>query len=173
MMNFRSNYNCTSKMIQVFFKAASITTLTTVMLSSSLLPSFAAFPSLNDGIICIAKKKQGQGQVYFYTSLIDGNTFSKKQPVSVTMLETQSQITANDLVILDKKKHNISVTNIESESVTNPELEPVAMAQTSLTGNNEFKGQTKTGTPVTFTLKNDYSKWQLIHAGQSYSGVCR
>ena len=70
------------------------------------------------------------------------------------------------------------MTNIEFESVTNPELEPVAVAlcaiaQTNLTGNNEFKGQTQTATPVTFTLKNDYSKWQITHAGQTYSGVCR
>ncbi|GAA6614635.1 hypothetical protein [Scytonema sp. NUACC26] len=159
-------------MIQLLSKAAYITTLTTVMVSISLLPLFAASPSLDDGIICIAKKKEGRGKVYFYTSLIDGNTFNKKQPVSVTMLETQSEVTTSDLLILDKKKQSVSVTNIESESITNPELEPVAIAKTNLTDNNEFKGQTQTGTPVTFKLKNNYSKWQLTHAGQTYSGVC-
>ncbi|MBV8884174.1 MAG: hypothetical protein JO235_09280 [Chroococcidiopsidaceae cyanobacterium CP_BM_RX_35] len=143
-----------------------------MVLSQLLSPSLAATPSLSDGIICIARGKKAGNNVYFYTSLIDNATLSKKQPVSVTMLEKQVTAGEEDLVILDKKKRTVSVTALDVETVSAPEQEPAALARTTLTGNNTFSGTDQTGTPVTFSLEKNYSAIKLTHAGQTYSGVC-
>lgn len=159
---------------RTLLKAAVLATSTTALLSICLPPLLAASPSLSDGIMCIAKGKKGQDRnVYFYTSAIDDATFSKKQSVSVTMLEKQVEVDEADLVVLDKDKQDLTVTGIETVTESAPELEPVALAQTTLTSKDTFSGKTKTGTPVTFRLEKDYSAIELTHGGQTYSGICR
>lgn len=159
---------------RILLKTSVLATSTTALLSICLPPSLAASPSLSDGIMCVAKGKKGQDtNVYFYTSAIDDATFSKKQPVSVTMLEKQVEVDEEDLVVLDKYKQNLTVTAIKAVTLSASELEPVALAQTTLTSKDTFSGKTKTGTPITFRLEKDYSVIKLTHAGQTYSGICR
>ena len=159
-------------MIQRTLNPVPLAALILVTTSSQLLPALAVSPSLSDGIICIAKGKNGGNNLYFYTSVIDNASFNQKQPVSVTMLQKQIVVGQDDLVILDKNKRTVSVTALQVNYQSAPEQEPVALARTTFTGNNTFSGNDRTGSPVTFTLNNNDSKIKLTHGGQSFYGAC-
>jgi len=133
-------------------------------------PTLAAPPSLNDGIICVAGKKGGY---YFYTSTIDDASIKLRQPVSITILQKQITVGENDLVIIDKSKKTVTITDFESETISNPESQVVDTATTSLSGKNIFTGKTKNGTPISFSLSSNYSKIMINHAGKVYSGKCQ
>jgi hypothetical protein len=51
-------------------------------------------------------------------------------------------------------------------------MQPVALAQTTFHGNNTFSGKTQTGTPVSFTLSQDFRTFTIKHGNETYTGVC-
>jgi hypothetical protein len=128
-------------------------------------------PSLGDGIICVAKGQTDQGnKIYFYTSLIDGASINRKQPVTVTMVEPASEITEDALVVINKEIQ--SVTFDAFGAVTPPEMQPVGLALTTYQGNNTFKGKSQAGSPLSFTLDNNYRVIKIQHTNTTYTGVC-
>jgi|GEM_PF-1416163 len=147
-------------------------TLTALLGIDLALPTLAETPSLNDGIICVAGKAGKKGGYYFYTSTIDDSSISQKQPVSVTLLQRQVTVSETDLLVIDKTKKTVTLTDIEGESVSNPEAQIVDTATTTLTSNNTFTGKTKKGSPISFTISENYSKIKLTFAGKNYSGSC-
>lgn len=133
--------------------------------------SAQAAPNLGDGILCVAKGKTDQGnKVYFYTSLIDGTSINRQQPVSVTIVEPASEITEDALVVINKATQ--SVTFDTFGAATPPEMEPVGLALTTYQGNNTFKGKSQAGTPLSFTLDNNYRLIKIQHSNATYMGVC-
>lgn len=133
--------------------------------------SAQATPSLGDGILCVAKGKTDQGnKVYFYTSVIDGSSINRKQPVSVTIVEPASEITEDALVVINKATQ--SVTFDTFGTATPPEMQPVGLALTTYQGNNTFKGKSQAGSPLSFTLDNNYQVIKIQHSNATYTGVC-
>ncbi|MFN5514495.1 MAG: hypothetical protein ACK5CA_07055 [Cyanobacteriota bacterium] len=128
-------------------------------------------PSLDDGIICVAKGKLEQGQrLYLYTSVIDDDSIKKKEPVTVTLNQLMATVEMDELVVLDPENETLTV--IDSVTGTPPEMRPVGLAATVYQGNNTFAGKTAAGTPVSFTLSKDYRSFQVQHAGQTLKGSC-
>ncbi|MFB2876350.1 hypothetical protein [Floridanema aerugineum] len=128
-----------------FLNRLSFVAIGTVLLFPSILVRTAlASPSLGDGIICVAKGETVQGnKIYFYTSVIDNNTMQKKQPVSVTM----------------------------NESI-NGQMQQAGLASTTYQGNDNFKGKSGAGSPISFSLLGSYSVIQIQHGGKTYTGIC-
>ena len=147
-----------------------------LLICSSLLavagikPALADSANLNDGIVCVAGKKGGY---YFYTSTIDDSSIKLKQPVSLTILQKQVTVGENDLVIIDKSKKTVTLTDFETETISNPESQVVDTATASLNGKNIFVGKTKKNSPISFALSKDYSKIKINFAGKIYSGKCQ
>jgi hypothetical protein len=134
-------------------------------------PTLAQAPSLGDGIICVAKGKTKQGKkIYLYTSVIDDNSLKKKQPVTVTINEPMVTVEAAELVIIDSQKNTLTI--VDSVTGTPPQMQPVGNASTTYQGNNTFSGKTAAGTPVSFTLQNNYKVFQAKHGNQSFTGSC-
>lgn len=128
-------------------------------------------PSLDDGIICVAKGKTDKGnKIYFYTSLIDGASMNQKHPVSVTMVEPASEITEDALVVIDKETQSVLFDAVGS--ATPPEMQPVGLALTTYQGSNTFKGKSQAGSPLSFTLDNNYRVIKIQHNNATYTGVC-
>ena len=148
---------------------------TAVMITSlgSTTATFAAPPSLSDGIICVSKGKTGSKSLYYYTSEITDATFAKKQPISVTLLERQVDVNTDELVVIDKKAKSVSVTALAEESVSPPTQNPVALANLKMVGPDEFKGKDQTGAEITLKLEKQNSVAKMTHAGKTYLGVCR
>lgn len=157
-------------MLNFFSKIALLTMGTTLVLPNLMIQSsLAQTPSLDDGIMCIARGKTDKGtKVYFYSSVIDDDSINKKHPVSVSIVEPVGEITEGELVVLD----NQSLLVDDFASVTPPEMQPVGLAITYYRGNNSFTGKTQAGTPVSFSLENNYRTFKLNHGGETYTGVC-
>jgi hypothetical protein len=137
----------------------------------TLQPTLAQTPSLGDGIICVAKGKTAQtSRIYFYTSVIDDNSLKKKQPVSVTINERVITVDEQELVIVDSKKNTLTI--IDSETGSPPEMQPVGQASVIYQGNNTFSGKTAAGTPVSFTLDKNYKLFKIKHGNQSFTSTC-
>jgi hypothetical protein len=131
----------------------------------------APAPSLDDGIICVAKGKLEQGQrLYLYTSVIDDDSVKKKEPVTVTLNQLMVTVEMEELVVLDPDSGTLTV--IDSVTGTPPEMRPAGLATTVYQGDNTFAGKTAAGTPVSFTLSKDYRTFQAKHAGNSLKGTC-
>jgi hypothetical protein len=134
-------------------------------------PTLAQAPSLGDGILCVAKGKTKKGnKIYLYTSVIDDNSIKKKQPVSVTINERMTTVESDELVVLDSKKNTIAI--LDSVTGSPPEMQPVGKASTTYQGNNTFSGKTAAGTPVSFTLENNYKVFKVKHGNQTFTGSC-
>jgi hypothetical protein len=128
-------------------------------------------PSLGDGIICVAKGKTDKGnKIYFYTSLIDGASINRKQPVTVTMVQPASEITEGELLIIDKKTQSVLFDAFGS--ATPPEMQPVGLALATYQGNNTFQGKSQAGSSLSFTLDNNYRVIKIQHTNTTYTGVC-
>jgi hypothetical protein len=134
-------------------------------------PTLAQAPSLGDGIICVAKGKTPKGnKIYLFTSVIDDNSMKKKQPVSVTINERMVTVEEADLVVIDSKKNTLTI--VDSVTGSPPEMQPVGKASTTYQGNNTFSGKTAAGTPVSFTLQNNYTVLKIKHGNQAFTGSC-
>lgn len=157
-------------MLNIFAKIVLLTMGTALVLPNLMIQSsLAQTPSLGDGIICVARGKTNKGtKVYFYTSLIDDNSIKKKHSVSVSIVEPVGEITEGELVVLD----NQSLLIDDFAAATPPEMQPVGLAITTYQGNNTFTGKTQAGTPVSFSLENNYRTLKLNHGGETYTGVC-
>lgn len=139
--------------------------------SLSIPPVFAQAPSLGNGIVCVARGKTTQGnKIYLYTSVIDFNSIQKKQPVSVTISQSMSTVEAEELVVVDSQANTIAV--VDSVTGSPPEMQPVGLAMTTFQGNNTFSGKTAAGTPVSFTLDNNFKVLKIKHGDQSFTGSC-
>lgn len=130
----------------------------------------AQAPSLGDGIMCVAKGMTQNGKIYMYTSLIDDAVMSKKQHVSVTIVQPVVNIAEGELVVVDKIHNTITVDDIAA--ATPPEMQPVGLALTTYKGNNTFSGKTQAGTPVSFMLSNGYRTITIQHGDKKFTGVC-
>jgi hypothetical protein len=144
--------------------------LTTLLGVGFALPSLAAKPNLNDGIICVAGKRGG---FYYTTSTINDASISQKQPISVTVLQRQGAIGVNDVMIYDRTKNTLVVADLETVREYTPEATPVGSGTVTYVGNNTFTGKTSTGAPLSLTLAKDYSTVILTHAGRTSRGLCR
>ncbi len=134
--------------------------------------TLAQNPSLDDGILCVAKGKTPQGsRIYLYTSVIDDDSIKKKEPVSVTINESVVTVEGEELVVIDSEEDTVTI--IDSVTATPPEMQPVGNASTTYQGNNTFSGKTGAGTPVSFTLANNYKVFKIKHGNEMYSGVCQ
>ena len=121
--------------------------------------------------MCVAKGKTAKGnKIYLYTSVIDDNSMKKKQPVSVTINERMVTVESDELVVLNSKKHTLTI--VDSVTGSPPEMQPVGKASTTYQGNNTFSGKTADGTQVSFTLQKNYKVFKIKHGNQSYTGSC-
>lgn len=156
----------------VTFKSIILAAGTLFFSTSPLLPTtLAQAPSLGDGIICVAKGKTAKGtKIYLYTSVIDDNSIKKKQPVSVTINERMITVDADELVVVDSRQNTIAI--VDSVTASPAEMQPVGQAATIYQGNNTFTGKTAVGTPVSFTLNNNYKVFKITHGNQSFTGSC-
>jgi hypothetical protein len=136
-----------------------------------ITPTLAEAPSLGDGIICVAKGKTTKGsKIYLYTSVIDYNSLEKKQPVSVTINEPMVTVEGDELVVLDSQQNTLTI--VDSATGSPPEMQPVGQASTTYQGNNTFSGKTAAGTPVSFTLQDNYKVFKVTHGNQTFTGIC-
>lgn len=134
-------------------------------------PTLAQAPSLNDGLLCVAKGKTTQGErIYLYTSEIDNDSIKKKQPVSVTINEPMMTVEGTELVVVNSEDNTLTI--IDSVTGEPPEMQPVGEADLIYQGNNTFTGKTKAGTPVSFTLGNNYKTFTIKHGNQTFKGSC-
>jgi hypothetical protein len=163
--------------MSVLKKFCTLALVTTATLSGSLhftgQPTRAqtTAPSLADGILCVARGKTSQGaKVYFYTSVIDGKSVNRKQPVTVTIVEPMGDVEAGEVVILDKKRG--TVTFDAFEAATPPRMQPAGLARTVYQGKNTFSGKSQAGSNLSFTLSNNNRVFTVQHAGGTYTGVC-
>ncbi|MEB3174133.1 MAG: hypothetical protein VKN60_02935 [Cyanobacteriota bacterium] len=159
-------------MTRFYFLAPS---LCGALVSLNLLPlgalANAPAPSLDDGIICVAKGKVEQGQrLYLYTSVIDDDSVKKKEPVTVTINQLMVTVEMDELVVLDAESETLTV--IDSVTGTPPQMQPSGLASTVYQGDNTFAGKTAAGTPVSFTLSKDYRTFQVKHGNDSLKGSC-
>ncbi|MGA7932184.1 MAG: hypothetical protein WCA35_01255 [Kovacikia sp.] len=155
-----------------FSKTAILVTTAMITCLGSTAATFAA-PNLGDGIFCVSKGKTESKNLYYYTSEITDKTIEKKEPISVTLVEKQVDVTTDALVVIDKKAKTVTVSELVGESVSPPTDNPVALAKLTPVGLNEFKGKDKTGAEITLKLEDQYSLAKLTHAGKIYPGVCR
>jgi hypothetical protein len=102
--------------------------------------------------------------------VIDDNSIKKKQPVSVTINERMVTVEASELVVIDSRQNTIAI--VDSVTASPPEMQPVGQAATIYQGNNTFTGKTAAGTPVSFTLSNNYKVFKITHGNQSFTGSC-
>ncbi len=158
-------------------KLAHISTLImTVLLglSGEMIPVASAqtsAPSLEDGIMCMARGRTNQGSIiYAYTSMIDNASLKNKQPVSVTLVSPISEVFDGQVIVVDKKSQRIVLEHFEG--VTPPQMQPIGNAMTTYTNNNTFEGMTGAGTPVSFSLENKLRTFNLKHGNETYTGVC-
>jgi hypothetical protein len=153
-------------------KTAIFLTVTLLGVSSSLIPPASALdPSLANGILCVARGKTEAGnRLYAYTSMIDGRSIQAKQPVSVTLSSTVSNTIEGEVIVIDKQRRMVAIEGFTA--TTKPQMQPVALAQTTFQGNNTFSGKTQTGTPVSFTLSQDFRTFTIKHGNETYTGVC-
>ena len=175
--DFKNNAKTTISLKPMFrsrisYKAALLAAGTLFCLPSLFVqPTLAQTPSLGDGIICVAKGKTQKGnKIYLYTSVIDDNSIQKKQPVSVTINERMVTVDADELVVLDSQQNTLAI--VDSLTGSPPEMQPVGQASTTYQGNDTFSGKTADGTPVSFTLQNNYKVFKIKHGTQSYTGSC-
>jgi hypothetical protein len=139
--------------------------------SAVVLPALALDPSLANGIVCAARGKTEAGKrLYAYTSVIDGNSMQKKQPVSVTLISPVSDTIGGEVLVIDKQRRTVSIESFEV--ATKPQMQPIALASTTFQGKNTFSGKTETGTPVSFTLEDNFRTFTLKHGNATYTGVC-
>ena len=158
-------------MSRISFKATLLAAGTLFWPSLFIQPTLAKTPSLGNGIICVARGKTPQGnRIYLYTSVIDANSIKKKQPVSVTINKPMVTVDADELVVIDSQKHTLAI--VDSVTGSPPQMQPVGQASTTYQGNNTFSGKTGAGTPVSFTLQNNYKVFKIKHGNQSYTGSC-
>jgi hypothetical protein len=141
-------------------------------LPSLTIPSaLAQAPSLGNGIICVARGKTTQGnKIYLYTSVIDYNSIQKKQPVSVTISQSMATVEAEELVVVDSQANTLAI--VDSVTGSPPKMQPVGLAATTYQDNNTFSGKTGAGTPVSFTLDNNFKVFKITHGNQSFTGSC-
>jgi hypothetical protein len=154
------------------YKAILLATGTLLSLPSLTIPPvLAQAPSLGDGILCVANGKTTKGTtIYLYTSVIDDNSIKKKQPVSVTINERMITVDADEVVVIDSRQNTLAI--LDSVTASPPEMQPVGQAATIYQGNNTFTGKTAAGTPVSFTLNNNYKGFKIKHGNQSFTGSC-
>ena len=159
-------------MLNTFAKISLIVAGTVLLVPSlAVQPTMAEMASLNDGIMCTARGKTPEGvKIYLYTSLIDNTSIDKKQPVSVTMVEPMTDVVAGELIVIDKKSQTLIIDDFDA--ATSPEMQPVGSAMTTYQGKDTFSGMSKAGTPVSFTLGNNYSAFTIKHGNETYMGVC-
>ncbi|MFM7190023.1 MAG: hypothetical protein ACKN9E_15915 [Microcystaceae cyanobacterium] len=69
-------------------------------------------------------------------------------------------------------KETQSVTFGAFGTATPPEMQPVGVALTTYQGNNTFKGKSQAGSPLSFTLDNNYRVIKIQHSNATYPGVC-
>jgi hypothetical protein len=156
-----------------FSQKLTVLTVGTVLFLPSLLikPTLAQAPSLGDGIVCIAKGKTPQGnKIYLYTSVIDDDSIKKKEPVSVTINQPMVTVEGDELVVVDSQANTVAI--IDSVTGSPPEMQPVGQASTIYEGNDTFVGKTAAGTPVSFTLENNYKSFKIKHGDQTFMGSC-
>jgi hypothetical protein len=136
-----------------------------------LQPSLAQAPSLDDGILCVARGKTPQGnRIYFYTSVIDDDSVKKKTPVSVTINEPVVTVDADELVVVNSDTDTVTI--LDSVTATPPEMKPVGEGRVIYQGNNTFTGKTKAGNTLSFTLGSNYKTFTLKHGNQTFKGSC-
>jgi hypothetical protein len=150
-------------MSNLLLAVTSLSVTVLAIAASSLLPS------LNNGIICVAEKKDGD---YFYDSASDSDAIARKQPISMTILYKQEQVTDNNAVIIDKTNQSATLVSLEKQTSSSPEAQIAGAAATTLTGDRTFKGKTETGVPIMFNLSKDYANIRLTYDGKHYTGVC-
>jgi hypothetical protein len=137
----------------------------------SIKPVLAEAPSLGNGILCVARGKTDKGtKIYFYTSVIDDASIQRKRPIAVTIVESVTDIAEGDVVVIDKEHQSITIDAFGA--ATPPEMQPVGVALTTYQGNNTFKGKSQAGTPLSFSLDNNYRVFKLQHGKANYTGVC-
>jgi hypothetical protein len=159
-------------MLNISKKATLLAALTLLFCPSLFIkPALAEKPSLEDGILCVAKGKTAkEGRIYLYTSEIDNKSLKQKKPVSVTINERMVTVENDELVVLDSKKHTLTI--VDSVTGSPAEMQPVGKASTIYQGNNTFSGKTVAGTPVSFTLDNNYKVFKVKHGDQTFIGIC-
>ncbi|MBJ7898498.1 MAG: hypothetical protein GC158_00955 [Cyanobacteria bacterium RI_101] len=151
----------------VFFALSTLLGLS----SLTIPPTLAQTPSLGNGIVCVARGKTTQGnRIYLYTSVIDYNSIQKKQPVSVTINESMVTVEAEELVVVDSQANTLTI--VDSVTGSPPEMQPVGRASTIYQGNNTFSGKTAPGTPVSFTLNNNFQVFKIKHGAEAFTGSC-
>ncbi len=157
---------------KITYKATLLAAGTLFCLPGLLIqPTLAETPSLGNGIICVARGKTSQGnKIYLYTSAIDYNSIQKKEPVSVTIIQSVAKVEAEELVVVDSQQNTLTI--VDSVTGSSPEMQPVGQASTTYQGNNTFNGKTAAGTPVSFTLDNNYKVFKIKHSNQSFTGSC-
>jgi hypothetical protein len=134
-------------------------------------PALSELPSINDGIMCVAKgKSEKVGKVYIYTSLIDDSSVKQKQPVTVTINESMTDIVEGEVLVVDKKQQTVTVDAFGA--ATPPEMQPAVTATAIYQGNYTFSGKTKAGTPISFTLEKNYRLFQVKLGNQTFTGTC-
>ncbi len=159
-------------MSKTFKKVAlALGSLTVVLPGVMIQQARAEKPSLANGIICVAKTNTDGRKVYAFTSVIDGATMNKKQPVSLTITEPVGTVDEAQILVVNKRTNTVTLTTLAE--VTPPEMQPVAVARTMFVGKNTFTGKTGTGTPVTITLEGDLSKARIQHGNQTFNAKCQ
>ncbi|MBD2655157.1 hypothetical protein H6G45_17025 [Synechocystis sp. FACHB-383] len=134
-------------------------------------PALSELPSINDGIMCVAKgKSEKGGNIYLYTSLIDNASMKQKKPVTVTINESMTDVVEGEVMVFNKQQETLTVDAFGAAMP--PEMQPVGMATTTYQGNYTFTGKTKAGTPVSFTLENNYRIFKIKHGDKSFAGSC-
>lgn len=105
-------------------------------------------PSLNNGVLCVARVTTAKTRTSFYTSTIDYTTMKKGgQTVSVTI-------------------------NQAPAASPNVETQPIANVTASYIGNNSYAGKTGNGKPLSFSLTPDLSQITVNYGGMTANGSC-
>jgi hypothetical protein len=159
-------------MLNIFQKTALISVATAIAVPLfGVHPALSELPSINDGIMCVAKgKSEKGGKIYLYTSLIDNSSVKQKQPVTVTINESMIDVIDGEVMVVNKKQQTVTIDAFGAAMP--PEMQPVGVATTTYQGDYTFTGKTQAGTPVSFTLEKNYRIFKIKHGNQSFTGSC-
>lgn len=82
-------------------------------------------------------------------------------------MESVTDIAEADVVVIDKERQSITIDTFGA--ATPPQMQPVGLALTTYQGNNTFRGKSQAGTPLSFSLDNNYRVFKLQHGNANYT----
>jgi len=128
-------------MLNIFQKTALISVATAIAVPLfAVHPALSELPSINDGIMCVAKgKSEKGGKIYLHTSLIDNSSVKQKQPVTVTINEAMIDVIEGEVMVVNKKQQTVTVDAFGA--VMPPEMQPVGVATTTYSTLDNREGQ--------------------------------